>query len=155
MNLQNHKIKDQYIEITVFLYTGFWKRVFAMTSVFSWENYIYLCPVSFCTPSTNLPVIPGTSWFPTFAFESPMMKRISFLGVSFRWSCRSPQNHSISFLQHYWLGPRLGLPWYWMVCLGNDQWSSCHFWDCTQILLSASLVDYEGYSISSKGFLLA
>ena len=34
-----------------------WKRVFAMTSVFFWQNCISLCPASFCTPSSNLPEI--------------------------------------------------------------------------------------------------
>ena len=28
----------------------------------------------------------------------------------------------------------LGLPWYWMVCLGNEQRSFCRFWDCIQVL---------------------
>ena len=37
-------------------------------------------------------------------------------------------------LQHYWLGYRLGLLWYWMVCLGDEQRSFCHFWDCIQVL---------------------
>ena len=37
-------------------------------------------------------------------------------------------------LQHYWLGHRLGLLWYRMVCLGNEQRSFCHFWGCTQVL---------------------
>ena len=27
-----------------------WKRVFAMTSMFSWQNSVSLCPVSLCTP---------------------------------------------------------------------------------------------------------
>ena len=27
----------------------------------------------------------------------------------------------LQLLQHYWLGHRLGLLWYWMVCLGNKQ----------------------------------
>ena len=27
----------------------------------------------------------------------------------------------VQLLQHYWLGHRLGLLWYWMVCLGNKQ----------------------------------
>ena len=27
----------------------------------------------------------------------------------------------LQLLQRYWLGHRLGLPWYWMVCLGNKQ----------------------------------
>ena len=30
-------------------------------------------------------------------------------------------------LQHYWLGHRLGLLWYWMVCLGNEQRSFCFY----------------------------
>ena len=55
------------------------KRVFAMTSAFSWQNSISLCPASFCIPRPNLPVIPGISGLPTFAFQSPMMKRTSFL----------------------------------------------------------------------------
>ena len=59
------------------------------TSVFSWQNSISLCPDSFCTPRPNLPVTPGISWLPTFAFQSPIMKRTSFLGVSSRRSCRS------------------------------------------------------------------
>ena len=37
-------------------------------------------------------------------------------------------------LWHYWLGHRLGLLWYWMVCLRKQQRSFCHFWDCTQVL---------------------
>ena len=45
-----------------------WKRVFAMTSVFSWQNSISLCPASFCTPRPKLPVPPGVAWLPTFAF---------------------------------------------------------------------------------------
>ena len=44
-------------------------------------------------------------------------------------------------LQHYWSEHRLGLLWYWMVCLGNEQRSF------------QTLADYDGYSISSKGFL--
>ena len=33
-----------------------------MTSVFSWQNSISLCPASFCTSRPNLPV---TQWQPT------------------------------------------------------------------------------------------
>ena len=66
-----------------------WKRVFAMTSAFSWQNSVSLCPASFCTPKPNLPVTPGISWLPTFAFLSPLMKRTYFGGVSSRKSYRS------------------------------------------------------------------
>ena len=66
-----------------------WKRVFAMISASSWENSITLCPASFCTPKANFPVTPGISCLPIFAFQPPVMKRTSFLGVSSRRSCRS------------------------------------------------------------------
>ena len=36
-----------------------WKRVFAMTSAFSWQNSVNLRPASFCTSRSNLPVTPG------------------------------------------------------------------------------------------------
>ena len=40
---------------------------------------------------------------------------------------------TVQLLQHYWLGNRLGLLWYWMVCLRNEQRSFCHFSDCIQV----------------------
>ena len=127
-----------------------WKRVFAMTSVFSWQNSISLFPASFRTPRPNLPVIPGVSWLPTFVFQSPIMTRTSFLGLSSKKSCGSTIH--LQLLQHYWLGHRLGLLWYWMVCLGYEQGSFCHFWDCIQVLHFGLFFDHDGYSISSKGF---
>ena len=65
-----------------------------MTSAFSWQNSVSLCPASFCTPRPNVLVIPGVSCLPIFAFQSLVMKRTSFLGVSSIKSCRSSQNHS-------------------------------------------------------------
>ena len=56
-------------------------------------NVYYLCPASFCTPKPNLPITPGVSSLPTFAFQSPIMERTSF---SSRRSCRSSSNHSTS-----------------------------------------------------------
>ena len=44
------------------------ERVFAMTNMFLWQNSVSFCHTSFCTPRPNLPVIPGISWLPTFAF---------------------------------------------------------------------------------------
>jgi len=38
-----------------------WKRVFAMTSAFSCQNSISLCPASFLIPRPNVPVTPGVS----------------------------------------------------------------------------------------------
>ena len=58
----------------------------------------------------------------------------------------------LHLLWHQWLGHRLGLLWCWMVCLENESRTllflrlhpSTAFW---------TLVDCEGYSISSMGFL--
>ena len=96
------------------------------------KTLISLCPASFRIPRPNLPVTPGVSWLPTLAFQSPIMKRTSFWGVS---SKRSVGLHrTVHLLQRYWLEHRLGLLWYRMVCLGNEQRSFCHFWDCVQVL---------------------
>ena len=35
-------------------------------------------PLSFSAPGPNFPVTPGVSWLPTFALQSPIMKRTSF-----------------------------------------------------------------------------
>ena len=58
-------------------------------------------------------------------------------------------------LQHYWLGHRLGLPWCWLVCLGNNRDHSVIFEIVSKYCISESFVDHHGYSISSKGFLPA
>ena len=111
-----------------------WKRVLAMTSVFSWQNSVSLCPASLCAPRPKLPAIPGISWLPTFAFQSPIMKGHLFGVLVLEDLVALHRTIQLQHLQHYRLGHRLGLLWYWMVCLGNEQRSFCHFWDCIQIL---------------------
>ena len=91
---------------------------------------VSLCPASFCSPRPNLPVTPDISWLSTSAFQSAMMKRTSFLGV-LEDLVGLHRTIQPQLLQHYWLGYRLGLLWYWMVCHGNQQRSFCCFWDCT------------------------
>ena len=56
-----------------------------MTSVFSCQNSISICPASFCTPRPNLPVTPGVSWLPTFAFQSPVIKGHLFTSWQIDW----------------------------------------------------------------------
>ena len=97
-------------------------------------NSVNLWPASFCTPRPDLLVTSGVSWLSTFAFLPPMMKRTFLGGVSSRRSCSLHKTVQLQLLQHYWLGHRLGLPWYWMGCLGNEQRSFCCFWDCIQEL---------------------
>ena len=60
---------------------------------------------------------------------------------------------TVQLLQHYWLGHRLGLLWYWMACLETNRDHSVVFEVAPRKCISDSSVDYEGCSISSKGFL--
>ena len=66
-------------------------------------------PSSFCIPRTNLPVTPGVSWLPTFAFQSPIMKRTSFFVLVLEGLVGLQRTIQLQLLQHYWLGHRLGL----------------------------------------------
>ena len=82
----------------------------------------------------NLPVTPGISWLPTFAFQSPIMKMTSFLYVLVLEGLVGLHRIiQLQLLKHYWLGHRLGLLWYWVLCLGNVQRSFCRLWDCIQV----------------------
>ena len=93
-----------------------------------------LCPASFSTPRPNLPVTAAMSWLPTFAFLSSLIKKTSFWRVVLKGLVGLHRTIQLQLLQHYWLGHRLGLPGYWMGCLGNEQRSFCCFWDCIQVL---------------------
>ena len=144
-----------------------------------WQNSVSLCPASFCTPRPNLPVSPGISWLPSFAFQYPMRRKWqptpvflpgescgwrSLVGYSPRvaksrtWLSDFPFTFTVwwkghisgvvvlgdlvglhrtvqlQLLQYCWLGHRLGVLWYWMVCPGNKQRSFCPFRDCIQVL---------------------
>ena len=50
------------------------------------------------------------------------------------------RNIHLQLLQHYWMGHRPGLVWYWVVCLGSEQKSFCCFWDSTQVLYCGLLL---------------
>ena len=67
-----------------------WKRVFAIPSVFTWQNSVSLCSASVCTPRSIFPFIISISWFSTFAFQSLVMKRTSLFCVHSRRCCALP-----------------------------------------------------------------
>ena len=98
------------------------------------KTLLTLCPASFYTPRPNLPVTPGISWLPTFAFQSPIMKGHLLCVLVLEGLVCFLRNIQLQLLQCYWLGHRVRLPWYWMVCLGNEQRSFYHFWDCVQVI---------------------
>ena len=136
-----------------------WKRVFAMTSVFSWQNSISLCPASSCNPWQNLPVTPSISWLPAFAFQSLVMKRTSSLGVSFRRSCRSSQNCSTSassaLLVGAWtlVGAQLDYCYIEWFALETNRDHSVILEIASKYYISNSFVNCDGYSFSCKTFL--
>ena len=124
-----------------------------MASAFFWQNSVSLFPASFFTPRSNLPVTPGISWLPILHSSPLGWKGHLFWVLVLEGLVGLHRNFQLQHLQHHWLGSRLRLLWYLMVCLGNEQTSFCCFWDCTQYCISDSFVDYECYSISSKEFL--
>ena len=56
----------------------------------------------------------------------------------------------LQLLQHYWSWHRLGLLWYWMVCLGNKD-HSVIFEIASKYCILDSPVDYDGYSYFFQG----
>ena len=123
---------------------------FAVTGVFFWQRSVSLCPASFVHQGPKLPIFPGISWFPTFAFQCPTMKRTSFFGVSSRRFCRSSKNWSAQLLWHQWWGTDLDVEWF-VVKMNWDYYVI--FENLPKFCILDFFVDNEGHSISSKGFL--
>ena len=119
-----------------------------MTSVFSWQNSICLCPASFCTPRPNLLLL---QVFLDFLLLHSCPHLFWVVVLEGLVGLHGTIQHQL--LQHCWSGDRLGLPWYWMVCLGNKQKIILLFMRLHPSTAFWTLVEHDGYSISSKGFL--
>ena len=131
------------------------EEVFAMTSAFSWQNSVSLCPTSFCTPSQTCLLLQVSLDF-IHLHSSPYDEKgilLLFFFLVLEGQVGLYRSIQLQLLWHWWLGHRLGLLWYWMVCLGNEQRSFCRFEIASNYCISDSFVDYENYSIPSKGFL--
>ena len=127
-----------------------------LCSAFSWQNSISLCPASFRIARSNLPITPGVSWLPTFAFQSPIMKRTSFFWVFvLKGLVGLHRTVQLQLLQCYWLGQGLDycdIEWF---ALETNRDHSVVFEIASKYCISDSFVDHNGYSISSEGFLPA
>ena len=125
-----------------------------MTSAFSWQNSVNLCRASFCTPRTNLPVTPGISWLTTFAFQTPMMKRTSFflvLVLEVLQVIIEPFNFSFFGISGWGIvSDYCDIEWF---PLKMNRVHSIIFEIAPKYCVSDSFFDYDGYSISFKGFL--
>ena len=114
---------------------------------------VSLCPVSFCTPRPNLPVTPGTSWLPTFVFQSPIIKGHVFWLLVLEGLVGL--HRTIQFQLPWHSGWGIGLDYYdieWFA-LETNRNHSVIFEIAPKYCISDSFVDYDGSSISSKEFL--
>ena len=118
-----------------------------------YDQYVLLAELCWPLPcfilysKFKLACFPGISWLPAFAFQLPIMKRTSLFGVSSRKYCRSSASLALVVGTQTCITVMLnGLPQKWTEIILSflRLHPSTAFW---------TLVDYEGCSISSKGFL--
>ena len=99
-----------------------------------------------------MPVIPGISRLPTFAFQSLIVKRTN-LGVLVLEGLVGPHRTvQLQLLQRYWSGIDLDycdIEWF---ALETNRDHSVVFEIASKYCIPDSYVDYDHYSISSKGF---
>ena len=112
----------------------FWKRVFAMTSAFSWQTLLYFALPHFVLQGQTNLLLQVSLDFLLLHSSRLWWKERLFLVLTIEGLVGLHRTVQLQPLQRYWLGHRLWLPWYWMVCLGNELKSLCHFWGCMQVL---------------------
>ena len=123
-----------------------------MTNMFSWQNSLSLCPASFCTPKPNLPVTQSSPDF--LLLHSSLLWLIGrlFLVLVLGGFLGLHRTDQLQFLWYQWLCHKLGLLWFWMICLGNKLkffFSFVVFKLAPDYCILESFLDYEGYSTSS------
>ena len=104
-------------------------------------------------PRPNSPVTPGVSGLPTFAFQSPITKGHLLGGLSSRRSVGLHRPIQLQLFQYYWWGIGLDyrdIEWF---ALETNRDHSVVFEIASKYCILDYFVEYDGYSISSKGFL--
>ena len=118
------------------------------------KTLVSLCPASFYIPRPNLPVTPGDSWLPTFVFQSPMIKRISFSWYylyKVLYLFIEPFTLSFSTISGWGINLHYcDIEWF---ALESNRDHCVILETASKFCILDSSVDYERYSISSKGFL--
>ena len=122
-----------------------------MTSAFSWQNSVSLCPASFCTPKPHLPVIPGISTS-YFCIPVPYNEKDIFFGCQLQ---KVLQVFIESFKFSFFIitGQGIGLDYCdieWFA-LETKRDHSVVFEIASKYCILHSFVDYDGYSISRDG----
>ena len=131
-----------------------------------WQNSISLCPASFRISRPNLPITPGVSWLPTFAFHSPITKSISWGALALEGLLGLQRTVQLQLLQHYcietWnvrsMNPKnlnlvISIDWAWWRCQQGHMtyvfiWE---FWDSEDVNVPWIIEFVIGES-SSSGF---
>ena len=133
-----------------------------MTSVFSWQNTVSLCPASFCTHKFAC----YSTYFLTFYFfiSVPYSEKDIFLGCQFQKVLQVfIEPFTFSFFSIIGWDVDLDycdIEWFALIIIIIFFLQWILPWKQTEIILSLhssctflTLVDYDGYFISSKGFL--
>ena len=121
-----------------------------MTSVFSWQNSVKPLPCFILYSKGKFARYFLASYF---CIPVPYNENDIFFSVSSRRPCRSSQNHSTSTSSTCWLALRLDYCHIGWFALEMNRNHSVIFEITSKYCISDSFVDYDGYSISSKGFL--
>ena len=95
---------------------------------------VNLCPASFHTPLSNLSLLQVSLDFLLLHSSSLWWNGHFFFVLILEGLVDLHRTILFQPLQHYCLGHRLGVLWYWMVCVGNKQKPFCCFWDCNRVL---------------------
>ena len=132
-----------------------------MIFAFSWgkkkkqKTFVSLWLASFCTPRPNLPVTPSISWLPIFCIPVPYNEKGFFFWVLVLDLVGHHRTVQLQLLQQYWLGIDLDycdIEWFALE-MNRDHFIVYEI--ASKYCISDSFVNYNNYSISSKGFLPA
>ena len=104
-----------------------WKRVFAKTRAFSWQNSVSFGPASFVFQGQTCLLVQVSLDF-LLLYSSPLKwKGHLFSVLDLEGLLGLLRTHQLQLLWHLWLGHRLGFLSCWMVCP----------WKWTKIILSS------------------
>ena len=124
-----------------------------MTSVFSWQNSISLCPASFCTSRPNFPVTSRCFLNSYFCIPVPSHKKDNLLGVLVLEGLVG-LHRTIHFSFFSVIGWGIDLDYCdikWFALETNSDYSVV-FEIAPKNCILDFFVDYESDSLSSKGF---
>ena len=124
-----------------------------MTIAFSQQNSVSLCPASFCTKA-KLSCYSRYHLISYFCIPISYDEKDIFLWCLFQEVLQIfIESFNFSFFVFIGWGIDLDYCDVEQFALGNEPRSFCHFQIAPKYCVSDSSVDFEGYSIASKGFL--